>query len=122
MAQPGDALTELARPGAGAGPCSASTWEAGAVPERSRAELYVVAGCLFEIGLPASDAGWRRVDADRGATLLGQRTEAGGHRIRFRAEAAAARRGEVALRFATTDGAGVAEVTVRVAPEREPEA
>ena len=86
----------------------------------SAAEVWVVAGCLFEVALPAAGptSPWRWVPQPE-VTLLDEGLRGGSHHFRFRAEAAGAAAGCVPLRFA---GSGRTEetVTVRVASERIP--
>ena len=92
----------------------------GSVGEAGRgdAELWVVAGCLFEVALPAAGptSPWRWVPRAE-VTLLEDGVRGGSHHFRFRAEAGAAAVGWVPLRFA---GSATIEamVTVRVAAER----
>lgn len=85
------------------------------------AEVWVVAGCLFEVSLPVNGARqWRWSDDATGhVTLLAEHTEDDRRHFRFRAEAAGARAGTVELRF-ERDGSEkpIAVARIRVAPER----
>lgn len=82
--------------------------------------LWVVAGCLFEISLPAPESGrWRWTSPSPHVTLLAEGLRQSQQHFRFRAEAAGAVTGAVLLRFRSDDG-GVTEhgVAVKIAPER----
>lgn len=87
-----------------------------------QAILSVVAGCLFEISLPADSEGeWQWLNAGPEVTLLAVYMREGREHFRFRAEAAGADDGSAQLRF-ESDGGGVAleDVNVAIAPEHVP--
>lgn len=88
------------------------------------AVLWVVAGCLFEVSMPAAAPGdrWRWLDPGPEVTLLEQGPRGGRHHFRFRAEAAGAGAGEVGLWFAAEARGQRRGVTVRIAPEHVPPA
>lgn len=76
----------------------------------------MVAGCLFEVALPAAgDGSWRWANTDRDVTLVGEAVSEGWQHLRFRAEAAGAQAGLAELRFVQGDAEHV--VAVRIAPE-----
>lgn len=80
--------------------------------------VRVVAGCLFEVSLPAGGAPRWRFDGHRPeVTLLAEAVEGDEHRFRFRAEAAGAVAGAVELRFRCGDRERA--VVVPVAPEAD---
>lgn len=82
--------------------------------------VWVVAGCLFEISLPAPASGrWRWTNQSFHVTLLAEELRRSEQHFRFRAEAAGAITSVVLLRFRSDDG-GVTEhrVAVKIAPER----
>jgi hypothetical protein len=79
--------------------------------------VRVVAGCLFEVCLPAGPAPWRYEPSGHAVTLLGDAVRDGAHRFRFRAEAAGAEAGHADLLFR----AGVASSTVVVGIAPEPD-
>ena len=84
------------------------------------ARVWAVAGCLFEVSLPAGGGGrWRSSNPGPGVTLLGDEDRGTEHHFGFRAEAEGARRGEVELVFYRDGGGGRVEcrLVVRVAPE-----
>lgn len=80
-------------------------------------EVWVVAGCLFEISVPVGGAApWRWAGPGAEVTLLSQYRRGDHEHFRFRTEAAGARAGTVQLRF-DHPGGTVRSVTVRIAPE-----
>lgn len=82
--------------------------------------LWVVAGCLFEVSLPAARTGrWRWTNQSAGVTLLAEELRQAQYHFRFRAEADGAVLGVVPLRF-RSDSGGESEVgiAVKIAPER----
>lgn len=74
--------------------------------------VWVVAGCLFEVSLPA-DGRWRWTPEGAQVTLLGEAVRDGRQHLRFRAEVA----GVVELQFGGNE-AELRSVTVRIVPER----
>ena len=82
--------------------------------------VWVVAGCLFEVSLPAEPGGWRWDGPTPDVTLLAEDVRDGRHHFRFRAEAAGARTGAARLHFRRHAGGAERAVVVRVAPERHP--
>ena len=82
--------------------------------------LWVVAGCLFEISLPAAPSGrWRWTNRTSGVTLLAEELRHAQYHFRFRAEADGALAGVVPLRFRSDDGdESEVGVAVKIAPER----
>ena len=83
-------------------------------------EIRVVAGCLFEVVLPvAGRSGWRLVAGQPEVTLVDDHQQDGLQRFRFRAEAAGAVAGTVALRF-ESNSAAERLLRVAVAPEGWP--
>ena len=83
-------------------------------------EIRVVAGCLFEVVLPAAGpSGWRLVAGQPEVTLLDDHQQDGRQRFRFRAEAAGAVAGTVELRF-ERDRTEDRSLRVAVAPEGWP--
>ncbi len=86
-----------------------------------QAILSVVAGCLFEISLPADGQGdWRWLDAGPEVTLLAVYLHGARQHFRFRAEAAGADDGSARLRFDRDGGLQPEQVKVAIAPERVP--
>ena len=85
------------------------------VAREAEGVLWVVAGCLFEVSLPAASGPWRWANPCPEVTLLSEddRGAVPRHHFRFRAEAP----GEVELRFAGAAPEPV-PVAVRIAPER----
>lgn len=87
--------------------------------------LTAVAGCLFEVSLPeAEGASWSLAEPAAEATLVSESVRGPRRHFRFRAEAAAADAGGVALRFRSETparGMSLRIVEVPVAPEHEPE-
>ena len=79
----------------------------------------MVAGCLFEISLPAAPSGqWLWMNNNAGVTLLSAELRDATHRFRFRAEAEGALAGAVQLRFRCDDGSErVVGVALNIAPE-----
>ncbi len=86
------------------------------------ATVWVVAGCLFEVSLPAhGDTRWRWANPGPEVALLAEEKRHEEHRFRFRAEAAGANAGQVELRFEDGGTPGAEEtVVVHVAPEHLP--
>ncbi len=83
-------------------------------------ELRAVAGCLFEVVLPAgTEIPWTWTERPDEVTLLADECHGNEHRFRFRAEVACA--GAVRLTFGR-DGKADQTVLVRIAPERWPTA
>jgi hypothetical protein len=74
-------------------------------------QLWVVAGCLFEISGSVAPH-WEWVDVPSSVTLLGEDMRDGSRHFRFRAEAP----GLVLLRWRDADGVE-GSVGVRIAPE-----
>jgi hypothetical protein len=86
-------------------------------------QLWVVAGCLFEVSLPSSAGRWRPRDRNEGdgdgkngdhVTLLAEHIEDDRQHFRFRAEAP----GTVELHFQPDDGVRETTVHLLIAPER----
>jgi hypothetical protein len=79
--------------------------------------LWVVAGCLFEISLPAAEGGpWEWVPAGEGeVTLVAELGREDRQHFRFRAEAAGV--GVVTLQFRGEAGGRRRQAVVRVSPE-----
>ena len=90
--------------------------------DESEPSVSVVAGCLFEVSLPEGQGpawGWEGGQPE--VTALGETVRDGRRHFRFRAEAAAAAAGSVALRFrgqTEKRGMTVRMVVVPVVPER----
>jgi hypothetical protein len=86
-------------------------------------EIWVVAGCLFEVSLPDGGAcPWRWRNPSPDVTLLGEGIRGTARHFRFRAEASGAKAGTVQLRFGNTNDAGavvVRAILVRVVPETD---
>jgi hypothetical protein len=94
-------------------------------PNGIEPQVRVVAGCLFEVSLPEStEDPWVWANPRPEVTLLDQAVGDGVRRFRFRAEAAAADAGQVALRFRAANEVGavvVRSVSVPFAPEKWPD-
>jgi hypothetical protein len=86
-------------------------------------EIWVVAGCLFEVSLPDGGAlPWQWRNPGPEVTLLGEAVGGDARHFRFRAEASGAEAGTVQLRFGNTNDHGavvVRAVVVRVVPEAD---
>jgi hypothetical protein len=85
------------------------------VPEGLEPQVWAVAGCLFEVSLPADTGSpWRWMNPHPVVTLVAEGLRGRSSHLRFRAEAA----GDVELRFghAGTERA----VLVRIVPEAAP--
>ena len=80
--------------------------------------VWVVAGCLFEIGFADGD-GWSWAGGDGSVTLLGEDGRDGRRHFRFRAEGEGAE-GADAVKVRFQRPGGVCHVTVHIAPERMP--
>ena len=81
--------------------------------------VWVVAGCLFEVSLPAPESSrWRWASSTRQVTLLAEELRDSQQHFRFRAEAAGAVTGVVLLRFSSDNGVAEHGVAVKIAPER----
>jgi hypothetical protein len=78
------------------------------------AQLWVVAGCLFEVSLPEAAGGWRCLPPAPAVTLVGVEPRDGRLHFRFRAESPSA--SPVEVRF-EGDGTTVG-VPVRISPEQ----
>ena len=84
--------------------------------ESDEGAVSVVAGCLFEVALPAKGTeAWRFGPSGPEVTLLAEAVKGGEHRFRFRAEGAGAVAGAAVLRFRCGDLER--SVVVPVAPE-----
>jgi len=81
------------------------------------AAVWVVAGCLFEVSLPAGGGRrWRWAGPAEEVTFLADDVRGRRHHFRFRAEAAGADADAVVLAFHRDDG-DERSVHVRIAPE-----
>ena len=82
------------------------------------AEVWVVAGCLFEVVLPAGGPSscWRWTRRPE-VTLLTDAVRGGSHHFRFRAEAAGANAADIELSFRGPERIACT-VPLRIAPER----
>ena len=86
-------------------------------------QVWVVAGCLFEVSLSErSGAGWRLAgEPPAGLTFLGEVVRGDRRNFRFRAEGDAADAGEVSIRFrgrSPSKTVVMKSVVVHVAPEK----
>jgi len=80
--------------------------------------VWVVAGCLFEVSLPAgASVRWRYAHSASEVKFLSEEIRGDRHHFRFRAEAPGALAGSASLQFRCDPPGRPVEMQVLIAPE-----